>query len=231
LGSAILSLYSVKDGYLGALNEGQVRALKGVAQSLDYLNDMIKHYLDLSRLEKGELNVRKDWVALRAEVIDPLLETLDAAMAEKSLGVENRVAASLRVHADRDLIKIVYENLLSNAVKYGRESGQLRLGAALDAGAIRLHVENDGEGIARDKIERLFKKFSRLTGEEETGRKGTGLGLFICKAIIEAHGGRMGVESEEGRWTRFSFTLPLQAAEASQDRKSDDDAKEKDTDH
>jgi two-component system, NtrC family, sensor kinase len=223
LGSAILGLHSVKGGYLGPVTEPQERTLKNVALSLDYLHEMVKHYLDLSRLEKGELRLRKVWVTLRSEVVEPLVEGLSAALDGKSMRVEQRLAPSLRVYADPDQLKIVYDNLLSNAIKYGREGGWIRLGAELTAGMIRLSVENEGEGIPRDQTNRLFRKFSRLATIEETGQKGTGLGLYICRAIVEAHGGEMLAESAEGEWARFTFTLPLQGEECG---KSEEDHEE-----
>jgi two-component system NtrC family sensor kinase len=213
LGSAILGLYTVRDGYLGEVSEQQKRVLTNTGQSLDYMSGMIRRYLDLSRLEKGELRVVKRWIALRAEVVDPLIEGLAAAVERKAMAIENDLAPGLRAFADRDQLMIVFDNLLSNAVKYGREHGRVRLFAVLVPGAIRLSVENDGEGIPREQIGRLFKKFARLEGQEETPYKGTGLGLFISKAIIEQHGGEIFVESEEGRWARFSFTLPLESVE------------------
>jgi len=212
LGAATLGLYSVRDGSLGSLNEAQGKVLASVGQNLDFLNEMVRRYLDLSRLEKGEVQVRKAWVRLRDEVVEPVLETLAAAIERRGLQVENGLAPGLRVYADRDLLRIVYDNLLSNAVKYGREDGYVRLGAELKAGMIELSVENAGEGIPRDQVGRLFKKFSRLALMEETGQRGTGLGLFICRAIVEQHGGTIGVDSEEGRWTRFAFTLPVEGS-------------------
>ncbi len=212
LGSAALGLYSVKDGFLGALTEQQKRVLTGVGQNLDFLNEMVRHYLDLSRVEKGELNVRKGWVRLRDEVVEPVLETLATALERKCIRVENKLAPGLRVYADKDLLRVVYDNLLSNAIKYGRDDGWIRLNAELKNGAISLSVENAGEGIPREQCDRLFRKFSRLTPLEETGQKGTGLGLYICKAIVEQHGGTIGVDSEEGRWTRFALTLPLEGS-------------------
>jgi signal transduction histidine kinase len=212
LGSATLGLFSVKDGFLGPLNEAQTRVLLSVGQNLDFLNEMVKHYLDLARVEKGELNVRKAWVRLRDEVLGPVLETLGAPIERKGIRVENNLAPGLRVFADKDLLRVVYDNLLSNALKYGRDDGWVRLNAELTPGAIALSVENAGEGIPREQCERLFKKFSRLQTLEETGQRGTGLGLYICKAIVEQHGGTIGVDSEEGRWTRFTLTLPLESS-------------------
>jgi len=103
--------------------------------------------------------------------------------------------------------------LLANALKYGREGGTIALDAAEGADSITLSVSNDSEGIPPDKMPLLFKKFSRLNGPEHANTKGTGLGLFICKEIVEKHGGTIWVDSKPGQWVRFSFTLPRQLSE------------------
>jgi len=208
LTSATLSLHAVKDGYLGELNTVQKRSLASVASSLDYFSDMIRNYLDLSRLEKGELKANVTSVALNSEVVVPVVEGLGRELQEKEMLVENHVPPELTVEADRDLLRIVYGNLLSNAVKYGREGGRVMLDTQEGESEITLRVFNEGEGIPREKMAMLFKKFSRLDGPEYAGKKGTGLGLYICREIIEKHGGKIWTESEAGRWARFIFTLP-----------------------
>lgn len=212
LGSAILGLYSVKDGYLGPISESQGRVLSSVGHSLDYLDDMIKHYLDLSRLEKGELKPHRRAVGIKAEVIEPILSGLGPAVEEKQMRVVSSVPGDLVADVDPSQLRIVYENLLSNAVRYGREGGLIQLAGEQFNGTVRLVVQNEGDGVPADKIDRLFKKFSRIDGSPQAREKGTGLGLFICKEIIEQHGGSINAESKEGEWTRFTFTLPAEAA-------------------
>ncbi len=212
LGSAILGLYSVKDGYLGPVSESQARVLGSVAHSLDYLNDMVKHYLDLSRLEKGELTPHRRRVRIKAEVVEPILSGLGPAVAEKQMVVTSCLADDLTADADPSLLRIVYENLLSNAVRYGREGGSIQLAGEQTNGTVKLVVYNDGDGVPADKINRLFKKFSRIDNIRNAREKGTELGLFICKEIIDQHGGSINAESKEGEWTRFTFTLPAEAS-------------------
>jgi two-component system, NtrC family, sensor kinase len=211
LASATMSLYTVKDGYLGNLNPAQHRALESVASSLHYFEEMIRNYLDLSRLEKGELQINRTRVDVDSQVVEPILEGLRRSLEDRSMEVENRIPAELEIEADRDLLRIVYDNLLTNAVKYGREGGKIELGAGNGAGSYKLSVLNEGAGIPPDKLPMLFKKFGRLDTPEYAGKKGTGLGLYICKEIVEKHGGRIWVESEPGQWTRFTFTIPSPA--------------------
>lgn len=208
LSSAILGLFTVKDGYLGELNEPQKKGLESVAHSLEYFHDMIKNYLDLSRLEKGELRVNKKSIALRSEVIMPIFEELKREFKEKKMKVENHIHKSIVLKADRDLLMIVYDNLLSNAIKYGREGGIIKLDLKDGESEYTLSVYNEGAGIPNEKMPMLFKKFSRIDTPEYAGKKGTGLGLFVCREIIEKLGGKIWAESEEGKWIRFSFIIP-----------------------
>jgi signal transduction histidine kinase len=101
-----------------------------------------------------------------------------------------------------------YNNLLSNAVKYGREGGKGVLDVQENRDKVTLSVCNDSEGISPEKQTLLFKKFSRLDSPEYAGKKGTGLGLYICKEIVERHQGEIWVDSQMGAWVKFSFTLP-----------------------
>jgi two-component system NtrC family sensor kinase len=210
LASAIMSLHTVKGGYLGELNASQKRSLESVASSLDYFSDMIRNYLDLSRLEKGELTANRTHVSLCSEVITPVLERLARGLQEKEMVVKNETPLEMTLETDRDLVEIIYDNLLSNAIKYGREGGEVILAAQRGESEITLSVYNEGEGVPLEKIPLLFKKFSRLDRPEYASKQGTGLGLYICKEIIETQGGRIWAESEQGKWIKFIFTLPRQ---------------------
>jgi len=208
LTSAMMSLHTVKDGYLGEVSPAQRKNLESVALSLDYFQDMIKNYLDLSRLEKGELEVNKRQISLYTQVVTPVLEGLERELQERQMVLENRIPEDLTVNADGNLLRIVYDNLLSNAIKYGREGGAVVLDAQENEGQVTLSVRNDSEGIPPEKMPLLFKKFSRLDSPEYASKKGTGLGLYICKEMVEKQGGEIWIDSEMGKWVKFSFTLP-----------------------
>jgi len=211
LSSAMMSLHTVKDGYLGDLTEAQERSLGSVAQSLDYFQDMVKNYLDLSRLEKGELEVHWQSVDLRSQVVEPVLKSLDKSLEERAMQVIVDFADGLEVCADGNLLRIVYDNLLSNAIKYGEQGGRVELDARRKEEEVVLSVFNEGDGVAPGQMSRLFQKFSRLDSAEHSKEKGTGLGLYICREIIEKHGGRIWADSRDGEWVKFSFTLPDQS--------------------
>ncbi|HEX73291.1 MAG TPA: ATP-binding protein, partial [Candidatus Hydrogenedentes bacterium] len=110
-------------------------------------------------------------------------------------------------HADPDLIRVVYENLIGNAIKYGRVDGVITLEARADNNRLELSVWNEGKPISPERLPHIFNKFQRYDVEENTGKSGTGLGLFIVKQIIDQHGGTIRAESSEVEGTRFTFIL------------------------
>jgi signal transduction histidine kinase len=122
--------------------------------------------------------------------------------------VENMIADDVRFEADQDLLRIVYCNLISNACNYGKEHGIIRLTAIDKGDRYRMAVWNDGVGISEDKIPLLFEKFSRIQQNAPMNVKGTGLGLFICRDIIERHGGKIWAESSYGNWISFIIEIP-----------------------
>ena len=122
--------------------------------------------------------------------------------------VDNRIREDTVVTADGNLLTIVYDNLLTNAIKYGRQGGSIVLETEDGSTQEVLVVRNEGEGIPPEKMPLLFRKFSRLDGPACAGKRGTGLGLYICKEIVEKHGGRIWADSKMGEWSEFSFTLP-----------------------
>jgi signal transduction histidine kinase len=113
------------------------------------------------------------------------------------------------VHADPRRLEQVLSNLISNAIKFAREGGKVEVDAVpADGGMVNVRVRDNGAGIAADEIGQLFEKYRQGGNGKHSSQKGTGLGLVICKMIVEAHGGRIWVESEPARGSTFYFSLP-----------------------
>ena len=120
--------------------------------------------------------------------------------------VVNQMDPNIRVNADQDLMQIVSNNLVNNAAKYGAEGGQIQLSARQENGRVEVEVYNDGRPIRPEEMPMLFRKFSRLDNPEKKKVKGTGLGLYITKQILEAHRGDIRVEPRE-RGNAFIFHI------------------------
>jgi signal transduction histidine kinase len=212
LASIVFGIGSLREGILGPLNEAQQAALRSSAYSADYLQATIANYLNLSRLEEGELRLELRDVSLRREVVAPLVERLSELAAERGMRLATDVSDELVARCDRPLVASVFENLVSNAIKYGGAGGRVRVSVARGPDdAVTCSVWNEGPGFAPADAERLFRRFSRLRADRSDTRPGTGLGLFVSRQIVERHGGRIWAESDPGHWARFSFTLPAAA--------------------
>jgi len=141
-------------------------------------------------------------------LIAEALEVVQAVADNKN----QTIAVSIPPHlppvlADEDMIRRVITNLLENAVKFSASGGQIDVGGYLDGEWVRLRVQDTGSGIPASELERVFDKFTRL--EDSHLSKGFGLGLAYCRLAVQAHGGRIWVESESGKGSRFTFTLPV----------------------
>ena len=179
-----------------------------IEEQADHMRDLINNLLDLTRIEAGTLSVAPEPTDVAA-VID------QAKNAFLSSGYRNSIEVELvpnlpRIGADRQRLVQVLYNLFSNASKYSREWSVISVSASMDDLCVAIAVTDEGVGIATEHLPHLFTKFSRTeSGDGDRQVGGCGLGLAICRGIVEAHGGRIWVESGgEGRGTRFTFTIP-----------------------
>lgn len=187
--------------------EQRVQMLKNIHDETLRLNALASSFLDLARLESGRVQYH-----FARFPLPPLLEESLAVMrsmaeqAQVSLAIE--VAEDLPlVDADRDKLKQVLLNLLSNAIKYNRPGGKVTVRATANSSEVRLAVEDTGLGIPQEDLPHLFERFYRVRRHEGKAG-GTGLGLLICKQIVQGHGGRIEVQSELGKGTTFTISLP-----------------------
>ena len=203
---AILNTYSVRDGHLGEVNPMQQKALNSIARNLDSLTATVRNFFDLSRVEKGEMALNLSPLNLKEDIVDVILESLNRQAQEKNMHIVNELPDNIAMQGDITLLQIAFTNLIGNAIKYGNSAGNIRLAAATTADRVRIEVYNDGRPLTQEEIGKLFKKFSRLDSQEGKRVRGTGLGLFITKEIIEKHGGKIWIESREAG-NSFIFEL------------------------
>lgn len=181
-----------------------------IVKETERLTRLVNEMLDFTKIESGAYQ----WAHERLDLISVVNEAV-AATSQLSLNrnirVEQQVPGSpVIITGDQDRLVQVVLNLLSNAIKYCEpDTGLVRLQLSSAYNQARLEVIDNGPGIIPDERERIFEKFHQLPDASKGKPQGSGLGLTICKTIIENHGGRIWVESESGRGSRFIFTLPL----------------------
>lgn len=197
-------------GSVGEPSHTVRRHLAVIRRSVQRMNRMIDDLLDAARLDADSFSLQRGPVDLGA-VIGRALDLLESQAAAGSLGLEWTGDRELpTVSGDGDRIAQVITNLVGNAIKFTDPGGSIELRTELGPEEVRVSVADSGAGIPADRLERLFERFWSQTDEGEEGRPdGTGLGLWIARGVVEAHGGRIWAESEPGVGSRFSFTLPL----------------------
>ncbi len=200
-GSATTMLDATSD-----LDPAEIRQfLRIIVNQADHMRDLIGSLLDVARIETGTLPVSPEPAEV-AVLVDRARNNFLSAGGRNALNIDLAPDLPL-VMADRRRIVQVIGNLLSNAARHSPESSPLRVAAVRDGLHVELSVIDEGRGIPADRLPHLFRKFSRV--EDDDQGEDTGLGLAICKGIIEAHGGRIWAESEgPGRGARFAFTVP-----------------------
>jgi signal transduction histidine kinase len=181
----------------------QSDSIVNVAMRMDHL---IKTMLEVATIEAGKFSVTPE----RCSVDDLLRETADmfsALAASKQVQIEQMLKEpGLAVRVDRERVLQVLSNLVGNALKFTPPGGHVTVDAEQQGATVRFAVRDTGPGIAPENLLRVFDRFWK---EERGGKKGTGLGLFIAKGIVDAHGGCIWVESDLGQGARFCFTLPI----------------------
>jgi len=207
LGVIYTSARALDAGIVGTLSENQRALVKNISKNIESAVTMTRNYLDLARIEKGELRIEAKNIDVVIDILNPMLEELQQAIAEQAVTIESELPEGIPLRGDPALLRVVYKNLLVNALKYGRPGGRIRLGYKAEEKQFRFEVWNEGNGLPPDKIQKLFEKFVRLQEETERSRS-TGLGLFITRVIVSKHGGRIWAEAQEGKWINFIFTLP-----------------------
>ena len=199
------------EGDAERFNETETVQMLNIAQqSTNRMLDLVNSILDINRLEKGQL-------MLEFTQVDPVLLISDAIRNELPLGAEKGIILSCEsrqplqmMHADLGILRRVLQNLIGNAIKFTPVNGHVLVGAEYleTEEAIKIAVTDSGPGISGDVIGRLFEKFAtgRIAGS------GTGLGLAFCKLAVEAHGGRIWVESQPGQGSTFAFLIPVKGS-------------------
>jgi signal transduction histidine kinase/HPt (histidine-containing phosphotransfer) domain-containing protein len=199
------------DGSVEPLTPRQNELVTLIGEATDRLLRLTKDYLDFAKIEAGYLRLNRTQIDLRQLIESSVrIVRLQAEVKQQTLTLDMPPTPVL-AWVDAEKFRQVFDNLLSNAVKYTHEEGHIVLHLRTEEDQVFFQVSDDGIGISSEQLPLIFTKYHRVPGQETARIAGTGLGLIIVKEIVEAHGGRIWVESNgvPGQGTTFTFTMPL----------------------
>jgi K+-sensing histidine kinase KdpD len=209
--TAIMSMFELLKMDLEGKAEPQViRYIVSGMNSAKSLIEMINSLLDISRLEEGKmpLEISRNRIG---EIVDDAMKSLEPLIigSKYEVRVEKNGLENVVVNCDREIIKRVILNLVTNSLKHSMSKSPIKVTVSLEDGFVVVSVIDDGIGIPKEYHQKIFEKFGQVEMRERRQKYSTGLGLTFCKLAIEAHNGRIGLESEVGKGSRFFFMLPV----------------------
>jgi signal transduction histidine kinase len=171
-----------------------------------FLDDL----LSWSRIQSGRMVIEPELLNLNGE-LQKVLRLFESNIKNKKINLTININSKQEVLADDDMLSLLFRNLISNAIKFTHSGGTVEITAFKEDGAILIVVSDSGVGIKQENIPKLFRIDVQFSTHGTNKESGNGLGLVLCKEIVEKHGGKIWVESELNRGTQFFFTLPLKS--------------------
>ena len=206
--------------------EEQDKYLEVVSSEVKRLSRLVRSMLDLSRIDNGELKLKKESFDITQTLIATLL-TFERQIEEKKIDIQGLdEALPQQVYGDQDLLHQVVYNLIENAVKFTQEGGWIRVKVCDSVDRVAVVIENSGPGIEAEELRHIFERFYKTDKSRSQDRKGMGLGLYIVKTILQRHGGDIAASSVPGESTRFEFSVPKPPQAKQREQGKDAKAKE-----
>jgi PAS domain S-box-containing protein len=209
LTSINMSIDILKQEILGALNNMQKDLINSTTLDLIRLRKMVKDLLELSRLESGTTEIKKEKINI-SDFIDSSLKSIWLPFVNKGVYLNVNIEQNLpEVVGNKDQLSTVITNLLNNALRYTEKDGDVIIDINKVDDNIQISITDTGRGISKENIETIFDKFVQIKDADDSTPGSVGLGLAISKEIIEAHSGKIWVESKSGKGSKFIFTIPI----------------------
>lgn len=204
------SLQTLLDGDLGELNEEQKRVVDEAFKTNNKVINLINDLLNVAEIEEGRY-LNKVVLSDIQDVLMSVVEDYKMELDKKDIMVDfiKPKSGTPKLMLDKDKIKIAITNIFDNAVRYTPEGGKITVSVLVYKDEVEVKIEDTGVGIPLAQQEKIFTKFFRSSNVRKIDTEGTGLGLYICKNIVEAHDGRIWFDSEQDRGTAFHFTIPI----------------------
>jgi signal transduction histidine kinase len=204
----------LRDNILGELNKDQKDAVNVIVKVAKNLIDMVKNYLDLSKIETGQmqLTMKSESTNLLEEIIQPVLQTMREQFVKKNMRIIKDLTLDIHINVDKELMKIVLTNIFTNAVNYGQDGTDIICTGCCTDDRFICDIQNFGTGVKAENLNFIFDKFTQVHEiQPKDFRRSSGLGLYISKKIITEHGGKIWAESRHGEWFKVKFDLPIAA--------------------
>ncbi|MEK6566210.1 MAG: ATP-binding protein, partial [Bacteroidota bacterium] len=209
LTSISMGLDILSQGMSGGINDRQRELLAAAKDDCERLRKLVKGLLDLSKLESGKLEMKKEVLHID-QLIDDALKPLRLPFQEQNIKLQVNIPSGLpSVAGDGQQLSWVIANLVNNAMRFTPSGGRVNVSATEEKRHVKVSVVDTGKGIPADAQDTIFEKFIQIKPPTETTPGSVGLGLAIAREVVEAHGGRIWVESEVGKGSAFSFTIPM----------------------
>ena len=200
-------------GFIDGMLDGTIpteenqRYLAIVSQETGRLARLVQNMLDITKLEAGEVPIHAKTYDLWQTVTDVVLSD-EQRIEDGKIDIQGLGGPPLMIYADPDFVHQVVYNIVDNAIKFTPAGGTISFNAEKHGNMVEVHIENTGAGIAPEALPFVFERFYKEDRSRGMNTRGSGLGLHICKILINLSGGQIHAESEEGKWCRFVFTLP-----------------------
>ncbi len=194
-------------------DEKQTQYMNFIKESSNSMLSLVNSLLDWTRLQTGRIKFEPDRINAKL-VIEKAIQILSGAALQKNINLVSEIEKDFYIHADEELLLQAFNNLISNAIKFTNSGGYVRISARphVEKKQIEFIVKDDGIGMRKDDIEKLFKIDSKFTTSGTAGEKGSGLGLSLVHDIIRKHGGDISAQSQLGKGTEFIFSIPVASA-------------------
>jgi signal transduction histidine kinase len=196
---------------MGALSEDETKYFTGeLNNELSYVLELLENLLKWAKAQMEGIETQPQKLDLHA-LVQSNVGLLQPIADKKQIVLSHNLLTDTIAWGDEEMIKLVIRNLLSNAIKFTKEAGTIKVESSLDNGAVQISIIDNGVGISPEQQKQLFDNSTHFSTQGTNREKGTGLGLLICKEFIEKNKGRIWVESELKKGSKFSFTLPVSA--------------------
>ncbi|MPW24454.1 hypothetical protein GC105_01430 [Alkalibaculum sp. M08DMB] len=206
LRTPIATIQSHIEAFIDGVWVPSVEKLSIVHDEVNRLTKLINELSDLSLIESDDIKLNKSSVNMSL-LLNNILKTFEPLFISKNININNEIPKNIELSGDEEILQRVFINILSNAFKYTNENGNVRINVVQIGDVINIVIEDTGIGIPKEDIKHIFERFYRSDISRNRVSGGTGIGLTISKALIQAHGGNIKVESEEGIGTRVIITL------------------------